>query len=105
MKTLKELGVSPTPWRHAGDGLIGDREDNLVARASACGSNEPDACMLAAAPELYEALFEIVGEMCIHCDLQDACREGEDGMSSPCNMVHKARAALMKAAGESEGMR
>jgi hypothetical protein len=40
--------------------------------------------------EITELLREVIGGMCLHCDLQTSCQEGEDGMSTTCNAVAKA---------------
>lgn len=40
--------------------------------------------------EITELLKEVIGGVCLHCDLQTACQEGEDGMSTTCNAVAKA---------------
>jgi hypothetical protein len=41
--------------------------------------------------EVTELLKEVIECTCLHCDMQDACAEGEDGMSTTCNAVAKAR--------------
>lgn len=33
---------------------------------------------------------EVVDGSCMHCDMRDACAEGEDGMSTACNAVSTA---------------
>ncbi len=54
MRSLKELGISPTPWKVGGD------EDDMVFNE--CGDvvaeyvAERDMRLIAAAPKLYEAL-------------------------------------------------
>lgn len=129
MKKLEELGISPYPWWVSDDanGAVNNAvlcpdpthfdklfDYDVVKSSMIDGKYDYDdprheqehkkflanAHLIAAAPELYESLHEIIGDMCNHCDLRDVCQEGEDGMSSPCNMVHRAKAALAKAAGE-----
>ena len=73
MKTLEELGISPEPWRADTDkwgsendilceytrDLVrkGERRTKVVARCNAhFDTYKPDAILIAAAPELYEAL-------------------------------------------------
>ncbi len=50
--------------------------------------------------ESYNALItealDVIGDLtssatCMHCDLHDACAEGEDGMPTACNQFLKAR--------------
>lgn len=115
MKTLEQLGISPAPWKqgewvpycennivrcdyHRKDGTPSTR---IVAECNATFSSEQarvDARLIAAAPDLYEALRECVGEMC------KFCKETEIGKSLPCEMgceiMRRARAALEKAGGE-----
>ena len=73
MKTLEQLGISPAPWRADTDkwgsendilceytsDLVrkGERRTKVVARCNAhFDTYKPDATLIAAAPELYEAL-------------------------------------------------
>ncbi len=41
--------------------------------------------------EVTELLKEVIAGVCLHCDMQSACQEGEDGMSTNCNAVAKAK--------------
>lgn len=41
--------------------------------------------------EVVELLKGVIEGVCQHCDMQSACAEGEDGMSTHCNAVAKAR--------------
>ena len=110
MKTLEELGISPWPWsvtHYSGCdwSQVFDRDRGLVTAGSEdgfCGTNE--APLIAAAPELYEALREAVADRCTEChevnDYEsDIGTEWQMCMDCP---VRKWRAALAKAAGESE---
>lgn len=93
MKTLKELGVSPAPWEQGENDngqLMIYNSDNLEIAQSFMTSD--DARLIAAAPELYEALREIVadnkcGLMCSLCGAADKCK------------IRRAVAALEKAGG------
>lgn len=64
MRTLQELGISPTPWKVGGDedDMIFNERGDVVAEYVA----ERDTRLIAAAPKLYEALRlayeEAVGE-------------------------------------------
>ena len=40
--------------------------------------------------EVVELLKSVIDGVCLHCDMQSACQEGEDGMSTTCNAVAKA---------------
>lgn len=101
MKTIEQLGVSPAPWE------VGKRvpfcEDTIIFRGhrviASCNSvysekqARRDARLIAAAPELYEALREIVddnkcGLMCSLCGAADKCK------------LRRAVAALEKAGGK-----
>lgn len=41
--------------------------------------------------EVTELLREVIAGVCLHCDMQSTCQEGEDGMPTTCNAVAKAR--------------
>lgn len=47
--------------------------------------------------KLADAVSENMTAQCGHCDLRQACQEGEDGIVVPCNQVIKLREALKKA--------
>lgn len=99
MKKLEELGISPAPLDIAEPtGLtatvVSVVNDDVCMEIASCSEN--DARLIAAAPELYEAvsdLLEIVGNVSEYIGV-DCGTMGK---------VEKAKAALAKAAGESEG--
>ena len=108
MKTLEQLGISPAPWRHTpadewthagiddANGC-GVGETYQVARSDE-GTETANACICAAAPELYEALRGLLEIVCIDCKSSYTV----DGKCVKCPRVVAAEAALAKAAGESE---
>lgn len=95
MKTLKELGISPTPWTKLGDCAI--YREVLAADNSRVLDNdwnatdpedpkqEPNARLIAAAPELYEALAAMLS-----CAEKEAPFTTESGMSIAMDMARKA---------------
>ena len=110
MKTIEQLGISPAPWRvdtdEWGSGndvlceytryLLGkvERRTKVVARCNAYFETfKADVHLIAAAPELYEALYDVVA-YCESTHLVQSERFGK--------VLAKVKAALAKAAGESE---
>ena len=98
MKTLEQLGISPAPWNvNEYNNIVTCYGHTLAATiiSDAYGHDmtEKDACLIAAAPELYEALqslVEYIDRECIPC--------GENA----CELLDAAHNALAKAAGQSE---
>lgn len=111
MKTIEQLGISPTPWNqgertpyveehvlwcnyHDKNGIPSSR---IVAECNARFSSEQartDARLIAAAPDLYEALRECLEVL----DEVEECFQEVDEETS--KMMGKARAALEKAGGK-----
>ena len=54
MKTLEQLGISPVPWTKAGD-TVDDDEGRVIFNAYE-DDDYANARLIAAAPDLYEAL-------------------------------------------------
>ena len=54
MKTLEQLGISPVPWTKAGD-IVDDNEGRVIFNAYE-DDDYANARLIAAAPDLYEAL-------------------------------------------------
>ncbi len=109
MKTLEQIGVSPAPWKQGErepfceDNIVrcdykrkdGTPSTRIVASCNAAFSPEQariDARLIAAAPELYEALAALLS-----CFEMESPFTGESRMPVAMDM---ARAALEKAGGE-----
>lgn len=101
MKHIEELGIHPFPWHKEFVELTdeGASFDVVIANEYSLNGefNEADANLIAAAPELYEALREAVSDKCVGC-----CRriDDENGNCASLCMVGSWRKALAKAAGE-----
>ena len=91
MKTLEELGISPAPWRINDHASVLDRYSAIIS-----GQYGPydwhNAHLIAAAPELYEALSAMLS-----CVEKEAPFTAGSGMSVAIDM---ARKAIKKAGGE-----
>lgn len=98
MKTVEQLGISPAPWSNT-VGTEKPFEANSVWDAKNGGvltggyaESLNDARLIAAAPELYEALAAL-----LNCSEREAPFTMESGTSIAMDM---ARKALEKAGGE-----
>lgn len=100
MKTLEELGISPAPWVQKVWATSDDYGHDIsdYNHRSICDmrllqgdTRIPNAHLIAAAPELYDALFEMV----------EMYRDG-GSYDYEQDVIKKAKAALANAAGESE---
>ena len=58
MKTLEQLGISPVPWTKAGD-TVDDDEGRVIFNAYE-DDDYANARLIAAAPKLYEACYEML---------------------------------------------
>ena len=107
MKTLEQLGISPAPWEvNQYNNIVTCYGHTLAATiiSDAYGHDrtEKDACLIAAAPELYEALRmyqEAFAEIRKSAWFIDA---NFHEIMSLNKVMTAADAALAKAAGESE---
>ena len=93
MKTLEQLGISQAPWRINDHASVLDRYCEIISGQYG-PYNWHNAQLIAAAPELYEALVAMLS-----CAEKEAPFTTGSGMSIAMDM---ARKALKKAAGESE---
>ena len=103
MKTLEQLGISPAPWKVAMDDIAmvfsGSQYPSLstphICEVDIIDDPERkcnDIKLIAAAPELYEALAAM-----LLCAEKEAPFTSESGMSVAIDM---ARKAIKKAGGE-----
>ena len=90
MKKLEQLGISPAPWRINDHVSVLDRYYEIISGQYG-PYNWHNAHLIAAAPELYAALFEMV----------EMYRDG-GSYDYEQEVIKMAKAALAKAAGERE---
>lgn len=100
LKKLEELGISPAPWKVIPYTLCGDicfaNEETMFL--SDRGIEPPkiaDARLIAAAPDMYDALWDLLFGKTGYCNV---CRGHELGNCKECD-YGKAMAALEKAGG------
>lgn len=103
MKKIEELGISPAPWKvgHHYEKTTGTPYSNINAATGyyvADGISDADKRLIAAAPELYEALIGLLEIVCQDCKSSYEI----DHKCVKCPRVIAAEKALAKAAGESE---
>lgn len=104
MKTLKELGISPAPWKmYVGvySFWVDDNAGEFVCMKSSTSLNDRNigkrnARLIAAAPDLYEALRGLLEIVCVDCNSAYKI----DGKCVKCPRVVAAEAALKKAGGD-----
>lgn len=80
--------------RKCGDEWVGDMSMVYMEGAGCFASYLADcleAAMRRERKELVDAVREATGGMCLHCDMQQACAEGEDGMPTTCNAMARVR--------------
>lgn len=97
MKTLEQLGISPAPWHiEKNTGVLCAKSEYYkypIVDDDGNFENNNDKLLISAAPELYEALYDVVA-YCESTHLVQSERFGK--------VLAMAKAALAKAAGESE---
>ena len=96
MKTLEQLGISPAPWHiEKNAGVLSAKSERYKHPiVDDCGNfeNDNDKRLIAAAPDLYEALAAMLS-----CAEKEAPFTAGSGMSVAIDM---ARKAIKKAGGE-----
>ncbi len=107
MKRLDELGVSPAPWRAFCSNVEtlawvdSFATEDGVADMCAKGRERcnADARLIAAAPDLYEALRVCMRQMCEYCRREAAHSSPGAVCDDGCAVMLAAKAALEKAGG------
>lgn len=96
MKTVEQLGISPAPWKAVvlstrDIGWVYDKYDRAIFGVLQPSNDR----LMAAAPELYEALRGLLEIVCGDCNSAYKV----DGKCVKCPRVVAAEAALVKAGG------
>ena len=99
MKTIEQLNISPTPWTNTINtekpfeiNSVWDARNGCILSGGYSESLN-DARLIASAPDLYEALYDVVA-YCESTHLVPSERFGK--------VLARVKAALAKASGESE---
>ena len=99
MKTIEQLNISPTPWTNTINtekpfeiNSVWDARNGCILSGGYSESLN-DARLIAAAPDLYESLYDVVA-YCESTHLVPSERFGK--------VLARVKAALAKASGESE---
>ena len=105
MKKLEELGVSTAPWdtAYVHKPAVYDRDGRCVADCDihfARRRDDANARLIAAAPDLYEALRDVVENECGECAYvrKGVCTRAESKL--PECLFKQSRKALEKAGGK-----
>ena len=103
MKMLEDLGTSPAPWTATVDAafveVVHDENGSCVATCGHTAEGDVDyanARLIAAAPELYEALREACKMYCAICAYW---KEREEKYCPSCHVWRRWHKALEKAGG------
>ena len=110
MKTLKQLGISPAPWKHT---PADEWTHAGIDDANGCGVGETyqvahrdetaetaNARLMAAAPKLYGKAYEVAENLLVH--LAVPSQTISMNRAEVAAMVKDLQSALAEAAGESE---
>lgn len=100
MKTIKELGISPTPWREASYGLIVSSDNKKVADFgnSTYDPKAEDFVMMMSAPKLYEKAYSVLDNLLVHLQWpEETIRMNRAEVAA---MAKELRDALAEASGE-----
>jgi hypothetical protein len=94
---MTDRKATPGPWRvgrmAAFDGTIFDAKDEQIAQCHSPteGRRSANARLIAAAPDLYAALHELLAQLCLH---------GSINTESASDLMEAGFSALDKARGE-----
>jgi len=97
-ETIEQLGISPWPWHTFENNWVESADGNPALSNAAYACDQNDASLIAAAPELYKALYDVrlFVEWCANDPdnnvLAERARKHYDAIC----------AALVKASGEKE---
>ena len=95
MKTIEELGISPWPWKLFGEHMVCYKNGMCVCNNEGDFHTVSDARLIAAAPDMYDALWDLLFGDPGCCKV---CKVREHGHCKTCPLG-KAKAAIEKAGG------
>ena len=88
MSIVEKLGITPGPWEAEGPGFVGPKDSPIVE----CSGTSEDCFLIAAAPEMLEALIDLT----IHIEETYYMRESDRKKDYPLDCMKAIQSATGK---------